>query len=82
MWNRDLPPASQRFDSWLHGPQFPGFTVHLGQALGQNIVIIIIIIIMIIIVMMMMMIVINLIYIAQFNANGILTALYIVIKYI
>ena len=50
-------------------------TYHLAQGPSALIIITIIIIIIIIII-------INLIYIAQFDTNGILTALYIVITYI
>ena len=61
----------------------------MRSAKQNNTIIIIIIIIIIIMMMMMMMmmmmiiiIIINLIYIAQFDTNSILTALYIVIAYI
>ena len=46
------------------------------------IIIIIIIVIIIIIIITIIIIIVNLIYIAQFDTNGILTALYIVMTYI
>ena len=68
------------------------FAVELWGMYDLQILIIIIIITIIIMMMMMMMmmilmiiiiiIIIIIIYIAQFDTNGILTALYIVIKYI
>ena len=49
---------------------------------SQKIIMIITMIIIIIIIIIIMIIIINLIYIAQFDTNCILTALYIVITYI